>query len=82
MYFLLSFFWFIKSTKLVLFYVYLWQLKEYQVKRFLDHFRTEKGKRLILVDDVYTTGSTLSEASRALYAAGAAKVACYTATRA
>ncbi|MCK9557962.1 MAG: ComF family protein [Candidatus Cloacimonetes bacterium] len=41
-----------------------------------------KGKRLILVDDVYTTGSTLSEASRALYAAGAAKVACYTATRA
>ncbi|MDD4099538.1 MAG: ComF family protein [Candidatus Cloacimonetes bacterium] len=41
-----------------------------------------KGKKLILVDDVFTTGSTLNEASRALYAAGAARVAGYTATRA
>jgi ComF family protein len=41
-----------------------------------------KGKKLILVDDVFTTGSTLNEASRALYAAGATRVAGYTATRA
>ena len=41
-----------------------------------------KGKSLILVDDVFTTGSTMNEASRALYSAGAAKVAGFTATRA
>ena len=27
-------------------YCYLWQLKEYHVGRFLDHFRTYKGKKL------------------------------------
>lgn len=41
-----------------------------------------KGKCVILVDDVFTTGSTLNEVSRALYEAGADKVAGYTATRA
>lgn len=41
-----------------------------------------RGKKVILVDDVFTTGSTLNEVSRALYEAGAAKVAGYTATRA
>ena len=48
MYFLLSIIWFIRTTKTVLFYLYLWQLKEYHIGRFLNHFRTYKGKRLIL----------------------------------
>jgi len=45
---LLSIFWFIRQSKVALFYLYLWQIKEYQVRRFIDHFRTYKGKRLIL----------------------------------
>jgi len=48
MFFLLSILWFARTAKITLFYLYLWQLKEYQIKRFLDHFRTEKGKQLIL----------------------------------
>ncbi|MCH8741941.1 hypothetical protein IH779_03515, partial [Patescibacteria group bacterium] len=43
----LAIFWFIRTTKFVLFYLYLWQLKEYHLGRFLDHFRTEKGRRLL-----------------------------------
>ncbi|MFQ6049682.1 MAG: UDP-N-acetylmuramoyl-tripeptide--D-alanyl-D-alanine ligase [Candidatus Paceibacterales bacterium] len=43
----LSFFWFIRETKAILFWLYLWQLKEYHIGRFLDHFQTEKGKRLL-----------------------------------
>ncbi len=43
----LSIFWFIRTTKFILFYLYLWQLKEYHLGRFLDHFRTEKGKRVL-----------------------------------
>lgn len=39
--------WLLKSLKSVFFYIYLWQLKEYQIKRFLSHFQTEKGKRLV-----------------------------------
>jgi ComF family protein len=41
-----------------------------------------KGKNLIVIDDVFTTGSTLNEISSSLYKAGAAKVAGLTATRA
>ncbi len=44
---ILSFLWFIRTTKVILFYLYLWQLKEYRILRFLDHFRTEKGKNLL-----------------------------------
>ncbi len=44
---LLSAFWFIWELKYVLFWLYLWQLKEYHVGRFIDHFRTAKGKKLI-----------------------------------
>jgi len=44
---ILSTLWFIRQIKAILFWVYLWQLKEYYIGRFLDHFRTEKGKRLI-----------------------------------
>lgn len=40
------------------------------------------GKRVLLVDDVVTTGSTLSECSRVLLEAGAAEVVCLTLARA
>ncbi len=46
MFFLASFLWFVRETKAILFWVYLWQLKEYRFPRFLDHFRTEKGKNI------------------------------------
>lgn len=46
-FYLFLIFWFVSKTKIALFYIYLWQLKEYQVRRFLDHFRTAKGKKLI-----------------------------------
>ena len=42
---------------------------------------TVAGKRILLVDDIITTGSTLEEAARTLLAAGAAKVCCVTAAR-
>ena len=45
---LLTLFWFIRTTKFVFFYIYLWQLKEYHIGRFFDHFQTEKGKKLLL----------------------------------
>ncbi|MCC8181517.1 MAG: ComF family protein [Clostridiales bacterium] len=39
------------------------------------------GRRILLVDDVITTGSTLSECSRVLLEAGAAEVVCLTLAR-
>ncbi|MCD7945644.1 MAG: ComF family protein [Clostridiales bacterium] len=39
------------------------------------------GKRVLLVDDIITTGSTLSECSRVLLEAGAAEVVCLTLAR-
>lgn len=42
------FLWIAISVKQILFWVYLWQLKDYHIPRFLDHFTTEKGKKLIL----------------------------------
>jgi len=46
MIFLLSFFWYLRTARVLLFVLYLWQLKEYHIGRFLAHFRTSKGKRL------------------------------------
>jgi UDP-N-acetylmuramoyl-tripeptide--D-alanyl-D-alanine ligase len=34
-------------TKQILFWIYLWQIKEYHIPRFLAHFRTEEGQRLV-----------------------------------
>ena len=42
---------------------------------------TVKGRHVLLVDDVYTTGATLEACSRALMRAGAAQVDCLTFAR-
>jgi UDP-N-acetylmuramoyl-tripeptide--D-alanyl-D-alanine ligase len=43
-----GFLWFLVVFRNSLFYLYLWQLKEYHTGRFLDHFNTAKGRSLIL----------------------------------
>jgi ComF family protein len=43
--------------------------------------RDVKGKTVIIVDDVFTTGSTINEAAKTLVAAGAAEVRAITAAR-
>jgi UDP-N-acetylmuramoyl-tripeptide--D-alanyl-D-alanine ligase len=45
---LISLFWFLRTIKFVLFWIYLWQLKEYHIPRFIDHFHTHKGSRSLL----------------------------------
>jgi len=46
-FFLISFIWLVVFTKKMLFWIWFWQLKQYYIKRVLDHFRTAKGKKLI-----------------------------------
>jgi UDP-N-acetylmuramoyl-tripeptide--D-alanyl-D-alanine ligase len=46
--YLIALLWFVIFAKKLLFWTYLWQLKEYHIGRFLDHFRTAKGKSLVL----------------------------------
>ena len=45
--FLIIVFWIVVFLKKILFWIWLWQLKQYYGKRVIDHFRTYKGKRLI-----------------------------------
>ncbi len=45
---ILPIFWFIAQLKAISFWLYLWQLKEYHIGRFVDHFRTSKGRKLFL----------------------------------
>jgi predicted amidophosphoribosyltransferase len=40
-----------------------------------------EGRRLLLIDDVFTTGATVNECAKVLLAAGAAEVAVYTLAR-
>lgn len=44
----LGLFWLIRTIKNTFFFLYLWQLKEYHLGRFISHFDTEKGKKLLL----------------------------------
>ena len=39
--------WFLWELKYILFWFYLWQLKEYHIGRFVDHFTTHKGRKLL-----------------------------------
>ena len=48
MYFLLYSFWLLRENRAILFWLYLWQLKEYHVCRFIDHFSTSKGRKIFL----------------------------------
>ena len=45
---LLGFFWFVSIVKAKLFWLYLWQLKDYHAGRFIDHFQTSKGISIFL----------------------------------
>jgi ComF family protein len=47
----------------------------------LRHPLPSKGQRVLLIDDVYTTGATLEECARVLHRGGAAEVCAITLTR-
>ena len=52
-YFCCLLFWFIVMVKKILFWLYLWQLKDYHIGRFLDHFQTEKGKKTLFNRQIF-----------------------------
>lgn len=57
-----------------------------RIENIKDAFRVRRaeriaGKRLLLIDDVYTTGATINECARVLRKAGAASVVAFTLTR-
>ena len=61
--------------------------QEQRLKNLKGAFRTRKGapiagKNILVIDDVFTTGSTLNEISKTLHSAGAARVFGLTACRA
>jgi len=70
-------FWLIRVMKTTLFYLYLWQLKEYHIGRFIDHFRTAKGKQLffnkILLGELVLTLFPVSPLFFLLYSIDALK---------
>ncbi|MBU3895910.1 hypothetical protein KKG36_01145, partial [Patescibacteria group bacterium] len=47
LFFFIYIFWLIRSALQIFFWLYLWQLKQYHTGRFLDHFKTTNGKKLI-----------------------------------
>jgi len=47
-YLAMFFFWMLAMHRQVLFWLYLWQLKEYHLGRFLAHFETQKGKSVFI----------------------------------
>lgn len=47
-YLAMFFFWMLAIHRQILFWLYLWQLKEYHLGRFLAHFETKKGEGLFL----------------------------------
>ncbi len=59
MVYFLSLIWFVRQIKATLFWLYLWQLKNYHIGRFVDHFRTEKGKSLFLNNIIFLKGLAL-----------------------
>ena len=46
-----------------------------------DHLQEVKGKHILLVDDVFTTGSTLHECAKVLLEAGAGEIEAFTVAR-
>jgi UDP-N-acetylmuramoyl-tripeptide--D-alanyl-D-alanine ligase len=40
--------WVVRTVRQIFFWLYLWQLKEYHIGRFLDHFHTTKGRQIFL----------------------------------
>jgi len=42
----LFFVWLVRANRQIMFWLYLWQLKEYYWGRFVDHFRTAKGRQI------------------------------------